>query len=471
MSRPIKFGTDGWRAVIADDFTFPNVRACAQGVADYVKQRGLEKRGVVVGYDTRFLSDKFAEAVAGVLASNGIPCYLCTRPTPTPVVSYGIVTRRAAGAVIITASHNPPDWNGFKYKPEYAGSASPEIVEALEANIEKVLEAGGAPPALIEDGDVQRVDLRTEYAEHVSRLVDLERLKSRGLRVVVDSMYGAGAGYLKSLLAGGATKVSEIHGAHNPRFPGLAQPEPIDRNLGQLSRRVRRLGCNAGLATDGDADRVGLVDEKGNILTTLQIFGLLAYYLLEVRGERGDMVKSITSSRMINRLGDIYGVPVHETPVGFKHIGPVMMKENALIGGEESGGFGFRGHIPERDGILSSLYILDMIACTGRSVSRLLSDLYDVVGPHHYSRIDVHLEDGVEGGIVERVSADPPGELDGRTVTHFDTTDGLRFTLEDGGWLLVRFSGTEPVMRIYAESESLDRVGRLLEEGKKLAGV
>ena len=471
MSSPIKFGTDGWRAVIADDFTFSNVRACAQGVADYVEQLGLAERGVVVGFDTRFLSDKFAEAVAGVLASNGIPCYLCDRPTPTPVVSYGIVTRRAAGAVIITASHNPPEWNGFKYKPEYAGSASPEIVEALEANIGKVLEAGGAPPARIEDGDVQRVDLRAEYADQLSRLVDLERLSSSGIKIVVDSMYGAGAGYLKSLLAGGTTTVSEIHGAHNPRFPGLAQPEPIDRNLGQLSRRVRRLGYDVGLATDGDADRVGLADENGNILTTLQIFGLLAYYLLEVRGERGPMVKSITSSRMINRLGEIYGVTIHETPVGFKHIGPVMMRENALIGGEESGGFGFRGHIPERDGILSSLYILDMMAGAGKSVSRLLSDLYDVVGPHHYSRIDLHLEAEDKSRIVERVSADPPLELDSRAVTHFDATDGLKFTLEDGSWLLVRFSGTEPLMRIYAESESLEQVSRLLEEGRRLAQV
>lgn len=471
MSNPIKFGTDGWRAIIADDFTFPNVRACAQGVADYVKQQGLAERGVLVGYDTRFLSDQFAESVAGVLAANGIRSYLCTRPTPTPVVSYGIVTRKAAGAVIITASHNPPNWNGFKYKPEYAGSASPEIVQALEQNIEKALEAGGVPPTPAAEGMVQRVDLRSEYSDHVSRLVDLERLKDSDISVVVDSMYGAGAGYLKSLLAGGKATVSEIRGAHNPRFPGLAQPEPIERNLGQLSRKVRQLGYDIGLATDGDADRVGVADEKGNVLTPLQIFGLLAYYLLEVRGERGAMVKSITSSRMINRLGEVYRVAVHETPVGFKYIGPIMMRENALIGGEESGGFGFRGHIPERDGVLSSLYILDMMVQTGKSVSQLLSDLYNVVGPHHYHRIDVHLEGDMKGSIVERVSTDPPRSLDGRVVAQFDTTDGLRFTLEDGSWLLIRFSGTEPVMRIYAESESLERVASLLEEGKRLARV
>ena len=475
MAGPIVFGTDGWRGIIAEDFTFANVRVCAQAVAEYLRERGMTQRGVVVGYDTRFLSDRYAEAVAQVLAANDIKSYLCSRPTPTPVVSYGIVVKKAAGAVIITASHNPAEWNGFKYKPEYAGSASPEIIRALESHIEELLGFAALPSVPLEkgrrEGSIEYVDLKAPYREHIADLVDLERLQDNGLRVVVDSMYGAGAGYLKSFLAGGSISLSEIHGVRNPLFPDIAQPEPIDRNLTALRRMVRRKRADVGLATDGDADRVGLTDEKGEFLTPLQIFGLLAYYFLEVRGERGPIIKSITSTRMIDRLGEIYGVPVHETPVGFKHIGPLMIKENALMGGEESGGFGFRGHIPERDGILSSLYILDLLTQTEKSVSQLLSDLYDLVGPHHYNRIDLHLSQELKGPIVELISSSPPKQLDNGVVIQFDTTDGLRFSLEDGSWLLIRFSGTEPLMRIYAESRSPAQVERLLSAGRELVEV
>ncbi|MEE9199087.1 MAG: phosphoglucomutase/phosphomannomutase family protein [Dehalococcoidia bacterium] len=475
MASPIKFGTDGWRGVMAEDFTFANVRVCAQAVAEYVKDRGLAQRGVVVGYDTRFLSDAFAEAVAQVLAANGIGSYLCRHPTPTPVVSYGIVNRKAAGAVVITASHNPSQWNGFKYKPEYAGSASPEVVRALEGHISRILATGDPPSVPLDEGVkkgwIEYVDLKESYREHLSTLVDLERLRGARTRVVVDSMYGAGAGYLKSFLAGGSMSVQEIRRVRNPMFPGLAQPEPIDRNLAALRRAVRRGRADVGLATDGDADRVGAADEKGEILTPLQIFGLLAYYLLEVRGERGPIIKSITSTRMANRLGEIYQVPVHETPVGFKYIGPLMTEENALIGGEESGGFGFRGHIPERDGILSSLYILDLLAQTGRTLSQLLKDLYALVGPHYYRRIDLHLPQELKSPIVERISSSPPKHLNDSVVADFDTTDGLRFSLEDGSWLLIRFSGTEPLMRIYAEGHSPEQVERHLSAGRELAGV
>ena len=475
MATSIKFGTDGWRGIIGEDFTFANVRACAQGVAEYIKECGLADRGVVVGYDTRFLSDRFAEAVAEVLAGNGVRSYLCSHPTPTPVVSYGVVVRKAGGAVVITASHNPPIWNGFKYKPEYAGSAPPEVTQILEKNIERAIERGNIPSVPLEEGVkedwIEYIDLKPQYQEQMSRLVDLERLREGGMKVVVDSMYGAGAGYLSSLLSSGATTVREIHGTRNPLFPGLAQPEPIARNLTALRRAVRQGKAEVGLATDGDADRVGMTDENGDILTPLQIFALLTFYLLEVRGERGPIIKSITSTRMANLLGEIYQVPVHETPVGFKYIGPLMVKMNGLIGGEESGGFGFRGHIPERDGILSSLYILDLLAQTGKTVSQLLADIYTLVGPHHYKRVDLHLSQELKGPIVERISANPPEHLDNITVAQFDTADGLRFSLEDGSWLLVRFSGTEPLMRIYAESHSLEQVERLLSAGQDLAGV
>ena len=473
MPGEIKFGTDGWRGLIADDFTFPNVRTCAQAVAEYVEGRGLGGRGVVVAYDTRFLSDRFAEQVAGVIAANGIRAFLSIDPAPTPVASYAVMDMKAAGAVVITASHNPANWNGFKFKPEYAGSATPEITAQLESSIFDIQLRGGVPtPDRAQtDALVEEVDLSPAYFRHLAGMVDLERIRGVGLGVVVDSMYGAGSGYVKRLIGGGKTRVGEIHQTRNPLFPGLGQPEPIERNLAKLSVRVRRTDADVGLATDGDADRVGVADERGNILTPLQIYGLLAYYLLEVRGARGPMIKSITTTRMIDRLGERYGVPVHETPVGFKHIGPRMMEEDALIGGEESGGFGFRGHVPERDGILASLYILDLVATTGRTVSQLIDELYGLVGEHHYDRVDVPIEGEAKEQTREQIASAHPSSIGGLLVSRLDRTDGSRFEFEDGSWLLFRFSGTEPLMRIYAESGSMQAVKNLLKAGQSMAGV
>lgn len=473
MPGEIKFGTDGWRGLIADDFTFSNVRICAQAVAEYVKGRGLGGRGVVVGYDTRFLSDRFAEQAAGVLAANGIRAYLSVAPAPTPVASYAVMDMGASGAVVITASHNPANWNGFKFKPEYAGSATPEITAQLESIVGKIQNEGGVPTPYPGDnkGLIEPVDLAPAYRRHLGEMVDLGRIIRAGLGVVVDPMYGAGRGYMNWLIDGNATWMSEINRMHNPLFPGLGQPEPIARNLGKLSAHVRKRGADVGLATDGDADRVGVVDEEGTILTPLQIFGLLAYYLLEVRRARGPMIKSITTTRMIDRLGEIYGVPVHETPVGFKHIGPKMMEEDALIGGEESGGFGFRGHVPERDGILASLYILDLMTETGRTVSELMGDLYGLVGEHHYDRVDIPIDGKAKQEARERISAAEADTIAGTPVARLDRTDGTRFELEDGSWLLFRFSGTEPLMRIYAEGSSMQAVKWLLKAGLEMAGV
>ena len=475
MPGEIKFGTDGWRGLIADDFTFSNVRICAQAVAEYVMGRGLGGRGVVVGYDTRFLSERFAADVAGVLAANGIRAHLSISPVPTPVASYAVMGRGAAGAVVITASHNPAGWNGFKFKPEYAGSATPEITATLESIIADIEGRGGVPKPNAEDTNADRLiettDLVPAYERHVATLVDLDKLRKSGLGVAVDSMYGAGIGYVKRIVGGASARVSEIHRTRNPLFPGLGQPEPIARNLAKLKVQVRKTGADVGLATDGDADRVGVSDEHGNILTPLQIFGLLAYYLLEVRGERGPMIKSITTTRMIDRLGERYGVPVHETAVGFKHIGPKMMAEDALIGGEESGGFGFRGHVPERDGILASLYILDLLAQTGRTVSHLIEDLYNLVGPHHYDRVDIPIAGSAKEQARDRIVGAQPDSIAGMPVSRLDRTDGSRFEFEDGSWLLFRFSGTEPLMRIYAESRSMEAVDRLLNAGQALASA
>ncbi|MBI2304638.1 MAG: phosphoglucomutase/phosphomannomutase family protein [Chloroflexi bacterium] len=475
MGSPIRFGTDGWRGVIGDDFTFHNLRVCTQSVANYLKRHALASRGLVVGYDTRFASEHFAAAAAEVLAANDIKVFLCPCPAPTPVVSYGILVANAAGAIIITASHNPALWNGFKYKPEYAGSASPEVVAELEENIPVILQDNSiksVPLSRVQGHLVVDFDPAPSYLEHISQLVDLPLLRRAGQKVAVDSMYGAGAGYLARLLGGGSTQVVEIHSQRNPLFPGLQRPEPITQNLGELSQLVAQDKAHVGLATDGDADRIGIVDENGQFITQLQVFALLALYLLEFRHQRGALVKSVTTTSMIHRLGELFQVPVCETAVGFKYIGPQMLETDALIGGEESGGFGFRGHIPERDGILAGLYFLDLMLRSGKSPSQLIDYLYQKVGPHHYDRIDLEFPAQARERIQQRVAERGlRGTIGDVPVKDVDTQDGFRFTLPDGSWLLIRFSGTEPLLRIYAEADSMEGVRRLLAAGRETVGL
>jgi len=470
VTSPIKFGTDGWRGIIAQDFTFDNVRLCAQAVADYVKEAALGQRGLVIGYDTRFASEDFAAAAAEVVAASGIKVYLCHQATPTPVVSHATVTKMAAGAIIITASHNPARWNGFKFRESQGASASPQVLRELERHIAHISATGRVNHIPLEQGLVERFDPYPSYLHHIAELVDLERLRQSGLKVVVDSMYGAGTGYFADILKGGSTHVMEIHGERNPLFPGL-QPEPIASNLTQLLALMKETGASVGLATDGDADRIGIVDEKGTFLTTLQVFTLLALYLLEVCGLRGPIVKTITSSNMLYRLGELFQVPVYETHVGFKYVGPEMIAEDALIGGEESGGYSFRGHVPERDGILSGLYFLDLMVRQQKSPSELVEYLYSKVGPHHYDRIDIEFPQEERDAIVARLTGSKPSDIDDLKVEEVDTGDGFRFLLENRNWLLVRFSGTEPILRIYAEAESPERVARLLAEARKMTGV
>ncbi|MBI4340299.1 MAG: phosphoglucomutase/phosphomannomutase family protein [Chloroflexi bacterium] len=469
----IRFGTDGWRAITAWDFTAENVRLCAQGVARYLIKTGLASRGLVVGYDTRFASEDFAAEVAQVSAGNGVPALLCDRAAPTPVVSLNVVHRKAGGAAIITASHNPPQWNGFKYKPEYGGSASQEVVDALEREIDEA--AGHEAPCLPlaagrARGLVQDIDPAPPYLAQVGKLVDLPALRHSGLKVAVDAMHGAGAGYLPRLLEG-LPGLAELRSERNPSFPGMRQPEPVAHNLAPLSEHVVRHGCDVGIALDGDADRVGIIDEHGRFLSTLETFALLCLYLLETRGERGPLVKSITMTGMVYRLGELFGVPVYETPVGFKYLGPVMRREDALVAGEESGGYAFRGHIPERDGILSGLFILDMMARTGKRPSELVGYLFSKVGEHHFERWDVPFDPAQRGAVVQRVASQHPNALAGKKLTGRDEVDGTRFRLEGGAWVLVRFSGTEPLLRLYAEADSPAQVERLLKEARGMAGV
>jgi alpha-D-glucose phosphate-specific phosphoglucomutase len=472
----IKFGTDGWRAQIAEDYTFENVRICAQSVARYLLDRKTAHQGLVIGYDTRFLSDRFAAAVAEVLAGNGIHAYLCSRVAPTPTVAYGILDRKAAGAVMITASHNPYIWNGFKYKPEYAGSASPEVIAKLEAGIDAVL-LGQDPVVRRPLAEAQRAGLVEgydpvpAYVEQLQRMVDFGPIKAAGLNLVVDAMFGAGMGFFPKLLAGGKTRVTEIHNVHNPLFPGLEHPEPIDHNLIGLRDAVVRETADAGIANDGDADRVGFMDEYGRFINQLQVYALLLLYLLEVRGMRGPVVRTITTTVMADKLAARYNLPVIKTPVGFKYVGPAMIESGAIMGGEESGGFGFKGHIPERDGVLAGLFLLDFMVQKHMSPSKLVDHLYSLIGPHYYDRVDVTYPAEQRAEIVQRVKDSIPTSVAGMKVIGVDARDGFKFDLEDGGWMLVRFSGTEPVLRVYCETTREDKVQDLLSEGLKLAGL
>ena len=472
----IKFGTDGWRAVISDTFTFANLQLVAQAIADYIlEEASTDQPEVVVGFDTRFLSDRYATEVARVLAGNGIIAWLTRADAPTPAVSYNVVHKKAVAGVMITASHNAPRYNGVKLKAAYGGSASRQQGRMVELFLERNQEQARGPNMIdyqqgLDRGLIRRFDPAWAYYEHLGRLLDVDVISAGELRVVADSMYGSGRGCFREFLSRTRTRIREIRGEMNPGFGGI-HPEPIARYLTALVAAVQADQADVGLATDGDADRMGVIDEKGSFVTQLQIFALLSLYLLEVRGERGPIVKTVTSTSMLYRLGELFKVPVYETTVGFKVVAPVMLAKDALIGGEESGGYGFRGHVAERDGILASLYFLDLMVKTGKTPSQLVEYLYSKVGPHYYNRADVKFPAEKRQAIVERLRHKPPQSIEGVRVVKVDTADGFRFTLADTTWLLIRFSGTEPILRIYAETNSPERVERLLKFGRELTGV
>jgi phosphomannomutase len=470
----IHFGTDGWRATIAETFTFDNVRLAAQASAEYFLASGKAEKGIVVGYDTRFGSDRFARAVAEVLAANGVRVLLSDRFQPTPVLSYSVLDRQAGGAIIITASHNPGPDNGFKVKTEAGSSAPPEVVAEIETVIEREPQVKRMPfEQACRQGLVEQFDARPAYEAQVARLVDLDRLCQAGITVVADSLYGTGIGYIKRLLDGGSTKVLELHNQVNPAFPGL-RPEPIPPNTDELSQVVREAGADAGLATDGDSDRIGAVDENGTFVTQHQVFALLLLYLTQQRGLRGPAVRSVTMTSQADGYMASLGEKMIETPVGFKYIGNTMVAEDALLGGEESGGFGFRGHIPERDGIVSGLYLLDLMVRLGRPMSGALAYMREQFGQWDYSRVDLTFPSSERSAIYARVGAAEPSALDGSPVARvreLETRDGYKLYAEDGSWLMIRFSGTEPLLRVYTETTSPERVQRLLQQGRQIAGI
>jgi len=472
MANEIHFGTDGWRGEIARDYTFDSVQRAAQGFATFIKKQNKAKMGVVVGYDKRFHSENFAAEVASVLAGNGIKAYLTQDATPTPVIAYAVLTQKAAGAVNITASHNPPTDNGFKVRDEHGGAIDPDGLAEIEAAIPDSM-AGVASMPLAdakEKGLIETFDAAPKYIEHLKDLIDLQPIKAAGLTVMVDAMWGNGAGWFPRLLEGGKTRVIEIHNVRNPIYPEMLRPEPIQPNVDAGLRATVENKADVLLITDGDADRLGLGDENGHFIDQLRAYGLLAYYLLEVRGQRGPIVKTLSTTTMLNKLGKLYNVPVYETGVGFKYVAPKMLETDAIIGGEESGGYAFRGNVPERDGILAGLFILDLMVKLKKKPTELIEWLFAKVGPHYYDRID-SLFSGDRKAREKMILDAKPQTIGGLKMTGLDTTDGFKFNLEDGGWLLIRFSGTEPKMRVYCETTHEDKVQAILQDGLRIAGL
>lgn len=472
MPQKIKFGTDGWRAAIADDYTFENLRRAAQGFASYQTQIGNLGKWLVVGHDRRFLSEQFARATAEVLCGNGFKVHLTKEATPTPTIAFAVKNLQAAGAVNITASHNPAQDNGFKVRNETGGAIDPDGLRQIEALIpDDPTEVRIKPyDQAVQAGELVIFDASEAYIEHIKSLIDLQPIKDAGIKVLVDCMWGNGAGYFPRLLGGGKTEIIEIHSERNPLFPEMTRPEPIPPNINVGLETTKKIGADVLIINDGDADRIGAGDEHGEFINQLTMYALLAYYLLEVRGERGPIVKTLSTTSMLEKLGKLYDVPVYETGVGFKYIAPKMTETNAMVGGEESGGYAFRGHVPERDGILSGLYLLDMMVRLGKSPSQLIELLFSKIGAHYYDRIDKRFT-GDPQAKKDLIMSNIPDTIAGLKVVDLNTTDGFKFNLEDGGWLLIRFSGTEPVMRVYCETTRQDKVQAMLHDGLAIAGL
>jgi len=476
---PIVFGTDGWRARIAEDFTFDNVRRCADGVARYVIGKGEQAKGVVIAYDRRFASEHFAQAAAEVILAHDIPVAFAAQAVPTQMSSYEVVERGASAGVVITASHNPWTDNGFKVKAPTGSAGGPEMLAVIEQAIAEGAPIERRPFAEAEAaGLVERYDPYEGYERYVRRTVDLDELRGANVDVLVEPMWGAGAGWLSRLLGGGRLRVREIHLERNPFFGGV-NPEPIRPNVDEALRRIVDEGHELGLLLDGDADRAGAADEQGNFIHQLEVTGLLMYYLAEHRGLRDPVVVSVNNTSMAERIGRHYGIEVHESPVGYKYIGPLMIETGAMMGAEESGGYGFGMHLPERDGIYADLLLLDLFLKEMERgvwpVSKAVAQFHELAGASFYRRIDVHVDRSVYADtkrrLLEGLLASPPTSLAGAPVVRtqgLSTNDGFKFFVEDGSWLLIRTSGTEPLVRVYTEATSEEAREALVGAGEKL---
>jgi alpha-D-glucose phosphate-specific phosphoglucomutase len=471
----IRFGTDGWRAVIAETFTFANLRLVAQAVADYINN-DLAAEGtpeVVVGFDTRFLSDRFAAETARVLAANGIITWLSRTDAPTPAISYNILHKKAVAGVVITASHNPPRYNGFKLKAAYGGSALQSDCERVERYLDVAQREARGPNLMeydkaIEQGLIRRFNPTNAYYEHLETLVDIDKISSCELRIVADPMFGSGRTAIRAILSRTRCSVTEVRGEMNPGFGGI-HPEPIRKYLDTMAATIQNIHADVGIATDGDADRVGAMDGQSNFVDPHTIMALSLRYLAEKRGWTGDVIKTVSTTMMINRIAAKHGLQVYETPVGFNYIADYMLKGDVLIGGEESGGISIKGHIPEGDGILMGLLLLEIMADACVPLVDIVADLQAQYGPTAYRRTDFHLRNPVpKKEMVARLSQGAPAQMAGEAVREVKTFDGIKYVLADDSWLLIRPSGTEPVLRVYAEAPTDAMVDALLAEGHKL---
>jgi phosphomannomutase len=465
----IKFGTDGWRAVIAEDFTFQNVERVAQAAGDYWIEHPVpstEKR-VVVGYDRRFLSDRFGTRTAEVLAGNGFEVILTPEPTPTPAVSFAVKARHAVGGVMITASHNPPVFNGFKLKSYFGGSAEPDTCQAVESYLDRQAVKRADLATACKAGTIRVLDVRPPHYAAVKALVDFKLIARSRLRFAHDALFGVGAGCFEQLLAGTTCRVTTLNGTHDPLFGGI-NPEPIEKNYARSAAYLRKHPHDICLVTDGDADRVGAMDGHGKALSTHQVICLLLQHLVVNRQGHGRIVKALTTTSLVDKMCVAHGLELTETGVGFKYIAAEMIKGGVLLGAEESGGIGFQGHIPERDGIAAGLMLLEMLATERVSVNRLVARLEKQFGPHRYGRIDTTFALEKRAALMEFLKANPPGKLLRSPLAEVKSYDGVKFIAQDTSWLMLRGSGTEPILRIYAEARDEASVSKLLSLGVKL---
>lgn len=483
MSHKISFGTDGWRGIIAKDFTFDNVRLVARAVAAYINEQGLGDKGMVIGRDNRFLAEEFAQTVAEELNGQGIPVYMCCGATPTPVTAYAIKINEAAGAVMLTASHNPPPYNGFKFIPEYAGPALPHITKKIEDNIAK-LQAGepcdfyqlapaeGRYGKLVEDENNRTCSCAEsnpfdDYVKHITEIVELNVIQQAALKVVVDPMYGAGIGYLEHILGKAGAKLEVFHNQRDPLFGGTL-PEPTGHSLEELRQRVIDGGAHLGLALDGDADRFGIIDSNGAYITPNQFLPLLYHHLLTAKGWHGPVARTVATTHLLDRMAAKYGQQVFESPVGFKYIGQNLLEKDCILGGEESGGLSIKGHIPEKDGILAGLLAAEMVAQHGTSLTEQLQQVYAEFGQLYSERLDIHTTAQQKGEILEQLKTFMPTEVAGQRVTDKITLDGTKLVLADGAWVLIRPSGTEPLFRIYVEANTQKQKTDIQQEVKSM---
>tara|TARA_B100001750_G_C15519906_1_gene610690 strand:- start:3968 stop:5389 length:1422 start_codon:yes stop_codon:yes gene_type:complete len=453
----IKFGTDGWRGIMNDtDFTPENVGIFTQGTLNYLKDTIPKNNLLIVGYDTRFKSKEFALTISKIACSNGFKVLLSDSPCPTPFIGHNIITKKASAGIMVTASHNPSEWNGLKFKPGYGGTAKPSEQLLLEKYIQNIKSYKEVNKNNSNKNHMTFFSPYEDYYSNIKKIIDLDSIKSSKIQIAIDSMFGAGAGYIKKILSDKNLSIHEINSEENPKFPGIRAPEPVEENLVKLKQLVREKKINVGLATDGDGDRLGLIDDNGQFINSADVFSILCYYEIEIKKNSGPIVKSITMSHKINSICNFFNIKTFETPVGFKHLSEKMLEKKAVLAGEESGGFAFNGAIGERDGILSGLKILEFLSKTEYTIPKILKKLKNISGEFYYTREDIQLKNSTKTNqeIVKNLINDNISQLGGIDILQINSMDGYKFILKNDNWAAIRFSGTEPLIRLYCEART-----------------